>query len=97
MTHTKEQLKAIHAKTNKFNDKNTQLASNALFDKFVNSKGMLDYDKVKINESVSIVKQKDDTFDVIGTSPPTQSSGSQSRQFGIFKNKLDADRFAEFR
>jgi len=97
MTHTKEQLKAIHASTNKFNDKNTRLASNALFDKFSNTKGMLDYDKVQINESVRIVKQKDDTFDVVGTSPPTQERGSQSRQFGIFKNKSDADKFAEFR
>ncbi len=97
MPHSREELKAIHAKRNNFTDKNSRVASNALFDKFSNTKGMLDYDKVKINESVRIVKQKDDSFDVVGTSPPTQDRGSQSRQFGIFKNKSDADKFAEFR
>jgi len=103
LAHTKEQLKAIHAKRNKFQNKNVQLASNALFDKFSNSKGMLDFDKVKINESVSVIDEKkhfnfpESKFVVKGVSPPTQDRGSQSRQFGIFKNKLDADKFAEFR
>jgi len=103
MVQTTEQLKAIHAKRNNFQNKNVRLASSALFDKFANSKGMLDYDKVKINESVRIVDEKkhfkfpESKFVVEGVAPPTRDRGSQSRQFGIFKNKSDAEKFSEFR
>jgi len=100
---------ALHARRNKFQNKNVTLASNALFDKFADPKGKLDYDKVKINESVRVVDEKkhfnfpESKFVVEGVSRPTRSeimsrtgTGSQHRQFGIFKNKSDADKFAKF-